>query len=68
MLPAGANEVYPSFRDAPIVRPRADLADVERYAQGEFITGLDDDDSFHEQRIEKLLSAWRKYEQRGAKF
>lgn len=28
MLEAGAREVYPSFRDAPIVRGRADLADV----------------------------------------
>src|SRR5262245_22255271 len=28
MLAAGAREVYPSFRDAPIVRSRADLADV----------------------------------------
>ena len=28
MLEAGALEVYPSFRDAPIVRSRADLAAV----------------------------------------
>ncbi len=28
MLEAGALEVYPSFRDAPIVRKRADLADA----------------------------------------
>lgn len=28
MLEAGAREVYPSFRHAPIVRSRADLADV----------------------------------------
>jgi choline dehydrogenase-like flavoprotein len=28
MLAAGAREVYPSFRDAPIVRSRRDLADV----------------------------------------
>jgi choline dehydrogenase-like flavoprotein len=28
MLEAGAREVYPSFRDAPVVRNRADLADL----------------------------------------
>jgi choline dehydrogenase-like flavoprotein len=28
MLAAGASEVYPSFRGAPIVRSRRDLADV----------------------------------------
>jgi glycosyltransferase involved in cell wall biosynthesis len=27
-------------------------------ARGEFITGLDDDDRFHEQRLEKLMNAW----------
>jgi len=33
MLEAGAREVYPSFRDAPIVRSRADLATVgERFS------------------------------------
>lgn len=33
MLEAGAREVYPSFRNAPIVRSRADLATVaERFA------------------------------------
>ncbi len=37
-------------------------------SQGEFITGLDDDDSFHEQRIEKLLRAWQGHEQAGARF
>lgn len=29
MLAAGAREVYPSFRDAPVVRSRADLAHVD---------------------------------------
>ena len=38
------------------------------HAQGEFITGLDDDDCFHERRIEKLVEAWRRHEQAGAKF
>src|SRR4029078_11078005 len=28
MLAAGASEVYPSFRDAPVVRSRRDLAEV----------------------------------------
>lgn len=37
-------------------------------AQGEFITGLDDDDRFHEQRLEKLVGAWRRHEQSGARF
>lgn len=30
MLAAGASEVYPSFRDAPVVRSRRDLAEVTR--------------------------------------
>lgn len=29
MLAAGADQVYPSFRDAPLVRTRADLADMQ---------------------------------------
>jgi choline dehydrogenase-like flavoprotein len=33
MLAAGAREVYPSFRDAPVVRTRGDLATVsDRFA------------------------------------
>jgi glycosyltransferase involved in cell wall biosynthesis len=37
-------------------------------SHGEFVTGLDDDDSFHEQRLEKLLAAWIAFEARGEKF
>jgi glycosyltransferase involved in cell wall biosynthesis len=49
---------YQYFRNetslgAPSARNRAIQA-----AKGEFITGLDDDDRFHEQRLEKLLHAW----------
>ena len=38
------------------------------HARGEFITGLDDDDCFHEQRLEKLVQAWRRHEQERAQF
>jgi len=37
-------------------------------ARGEFITGLDDDDSFHPERIEKLLAAWQRHERAGSRF
>lgn len=37
-------------------------------ARGEFVTGLDDDDSFHERRIEALVAAWRRHEQAGTRF
>jgi beta-1,4-mannosyltransferase len=37
-------------------------------SRGEFITGLDDDDSFHERRIEKLLQAWQQHERAGTRF
>jgi beta-1,4-mannosyltransferase len=38
------------------------------HSRGEFVTGLDDDDSFHEQRLEKLLAAWQRFEARGERF
>lgn len=47
--------------------PRARNLAITR-SQGEFVTGLDDDDSFDTRRIEKLLYAWRQHEQRGDKF
>jgi len=34
-------------------------------AKGEFITGLDDDDSFHPDRLATFLSSWRQLEARG---
>jgi glycosyltransferase involved in cell wall biosynthesis len=37
-------------------------------ATGDVITGLDDDDTFHPQRIEKLVTAWREHEAVGARF
>jgi len=37
-------------------------------ACGEFVTGLDDDDCFHERRIETLVKAWQAFEQSGARF
>lgn len=37
-------------------------------ARGEFITGLDDDDRFHEQRIERLVQAWQRREAAGERF
>ncbi len=39
-----------------------------RQARGEFITGLDDDDSFEPGRLAALVSAWRRYEQAGTRF
>jgi beta-1,4-mannosyltransferase len=39
-----------------------------RQARGELITGLDDDDYFHEQRLEKLIAAWRALERNGTSF
>jgi beta-1,4-mannosyltransferase len=47
--------------------PRARNLAITR-SSGEFITGLDDDDSFHEQRLEKLIAAWQRREGRGEKF
>lgn len=37
-------------------------------ARGEFITGLDDDDSFHAGRLAALLESWQKLTERGAQF
>jgi len=37
-------------------------------ANGVFVTGLDDDDSFHERRIEALVNAWQAHEAAGQKF
>jgi glycosyltransferase involved in cell wall biosynthesis len=39
-----------------------------RAATGEFVTGLDDDDRFHEERIQALLRRWRELEGSGARF
>lgn len=37
-------------------------------ARGEFITGLDDDDYFHPQRIAAFVDEWRMHEQIGQSF
>jgi glycosyltransferase involved in cell wall biosynthesis len=37
-------------------------------SRGEFITGLDDDDSFHRERIAALVQAWRAREATGERF
>jgi len=37
-------------------------------AQGEFITGLDDDDFFMPHRIERFLQGWRRMEREGLSF
>jgi glycosyltransferase involved in cell wall biosynthesis len=39
-----------------------------RAAAGEFVTGLDDDDRFHEERVEALLQRWGGLEALGACF
>lgn len=38
------------------------------HAQGEFITGLDDDDYFHPQRIAAFVGEWQLHEQIGERF
>jgi glycosyltransferase involved in cell wall biosynthesis len=39
-----------------------------REARGEFITGLDDDDYFHPQRIAAFVGEWQLHEQIGERF
>lgn len=39
-----------------------------RAACGEFVTGLDDDDYFHPQRIAAFVAQWRLHEQIGERF
>jgi glycosyltransferase involved in cell wall biosynthesis len=39
-----------------------------RAARGEFITGLDDDDYFHPQRITAFVAQWQLHEQIGERF
>lgn len=39
-----------------------------RAARGEFVTGLDDDDYFHPQRIAAFVAQWRLHEQIGERF
>lgn len=54
--------------DSPQGAPRARNLAI-RAASGEFITGLDDDDCFHEERIQALLQRWRELEVLpGARF
>jgi glycosyltransferase involved in cell wall biosynthesis len=47
--------------------PRARNLAIEA-ARGEFITGLDDDDRFHSERIEALLNHWQTLESSGDRF
>lgn len=47
--------------------PRARNAAIGR-TRGELVTGLDDDDTFHEQRIEKLMGEWQRLEAAGERF
>jgi glycosyltransferase involved in cell wall biosynthesis len=48
---------------APLSRNRA-----IRVARGEFVTGLDDDDRFHPQRVAAFVAQWRLHEQIGERF
>jgi glycosyltransferase involved in cell wall biosynthesis len=52
--------------DSPQGAPRARNLAI-RTARGEFITGLDDDDCFHEERIQALLQRWRELEASGTR-
>ena len=51
----------------PLGAPRARNLAILR-ALGEFITGLDDDDQFHPERIHALVRQWRALERSGERF
>ena len=51
----------------PLGAPRSRNLAILR-ALGEFITGLDDDDQFHPERIAALVRHWRTLERAGEKF